>query len=160
MGVSLGVCTVQVGVSVLCPIDQGPVITSPLIPNKDGRATYSCFVLMGAHQCGVLMDVWRPSLRSNSPSMYIAVGSSPSFLLLLLHLPLHLPLPFTSPLTSLPIPPPPSSPLYFPFSRVRSCKLVHSLLSPSQHQHQGPPLYTLPSSGTVKVCTSSSSSQQ
>ena len=27
----------------------------PSHPTKDGRATDSCFVLMGAHQCGVLM---------------------------------------------------------------------------------------------------------
>ena len=27
----------------------------PSLPTKDGRATDSCFVLIGAHQCGVLM---------------------------------------------------------------------------------------------------------
>ena len=33
------------------------VIASPVIPNKDGIATDSCFTLIGAHQCGVLMGV-------------------------------------------------------------------------------------------------------
>ena len=32
-----------------------PVIASPSHPTKDGRATDSCFTLIGAHQCGVLM---------------------------------------------------------------------------------------------------------
>ena len=27
----------------------------PSHPTKDGRATDSCFILIGAHQCGVLM---------------------------------------------------------------------------------------------------------
>ena len=35
-----------------------PVITSPVIPNKDGRATDSCFVLVVAHHCGVQMVCW------------------------------------------------------------------------------------------------------
>ena len=41
----------------LHPIDREPVITSPVIPNKDERATDSCFSLVGAHQFGVLQDV-------------------------------------------------------------------------------------------------------
>ena len=32
-----------------------PVITS--LVTKDGRATDSCFALVGTHHCGVLMDV-------------------------------------------------------------------------------------------------------
>ena len=33
------------------------MIASPLIPNKEGKATDSMFALIGAHQCGILMDV-------------------------------------------------------------------------------------------------------
>ena len=29
----------------------------PVIPNKDDRATDSCFALVGAHQCGILLEV-------------------------------------------------------------------------------------------------------
>ena len=35
---------------------QQPVIASPVIQQKGWRATDSCFALIGAHQCGVLMD--------------------------------------------------------------------------------------------------------
>ena len=38
------------------PIDRPPVTASPSHPNKDGRATDSCFTLVGAHQYGILMD--------------------------------------------------------------------------------------------------------
>ena len=43
------------GESVL--LSRDPVVASPVIPNKDGRATDSCFALVGAHQCGVLLEV-------------------------------------------------------------------------------------------------------
>ena len=32
-----------------------PVIASPQSSSKDGRATDSCFALIGAHECDVLM---------------------------------------------------------------------------------------------------------
>ena len=50
---------VPVGRGAQSPIEWQLVITSPQSSNKDGRATDSCFVLIGAHQCGVLMvDGW------------------------------------------------------------------------------------------------------
>ena len=38
-------------------LSRDPVVASPVIPNKDGRATDSCFALVGAHQCCVLLEV-------------------------------------------------------------------------------------------------------
>ena len=50
---------VSVGRGVRSRIERQPVITSPQSSKKDGRATDSCFALMGAHQCGILMvDGW------------------------------------------------------------------------------------------------------
>ena len=46
---------VSVGGGTRSPIEWQPVIASPQSSNKDGRATDSCFTLIGAHQCGVLM---------------------------------------------------------------------------------------------------------
>ena len=41
------------------PIEWQPVIASPQLTNYNGRATHSCFALIEAHQCGVLMvDGW------------------------------------------------------------------------------------------------------
>ena len=37
------------------PIKWQSVIASPQSFNNDGRATDSCFTLIGAHQCGVLL---------------------------------------------------------------------------------------------------------
>ena len=34
-----------------------PATTSPWHPNRDGRATDSCFALVVAHQCGAVMEV-------------------------------------------------------------------------------------------------------
>ena len=47
----------QAGGWYVCPTDWERVIASPVIPNKDGTATDSCFALIGAHQRGVLKDV-------------------------------------------------------------------------------------------------------
>ena len=45
------------------------MVASAVIPNKDGRATDSCFALVGAHQCGILLEVTTgPRLnRTESP---------------------------------------------------------------------------------------------
>ena len=46
-----------------------PVIASPQSSSKDGRATDSCFALIGAHQCGVLMaDVGWLAASVSTPS--------------------------------------------------------------------------------------------
>ena len=39
------------------PMDWEPVIASPVISKNGNRDTESCFALIGANQCGVLMDV-------------------------------------------------------------------------------------------------------
>ena len=46
------------------PIDWQPVITSLSHPNKDGRGTDSCSVLLQTHQCGiyVLMEGYVPEM--------------------------------------------------------------------------------------------------
>ena len=73
------------------PIEWQPVIASPQSSSKDGRATDSCFALIGAHQCGVLMvDVWRNTqwllfnllllqwiIASNCPLASMEWGPSP-----------------------------------------------------------------------------------
>ena len=51
---------VTVGSGARSPIDQQPVIASPQSSNYTmERDTDSCFALIGAHQCGILMvDGW------------------------------------------------------------------------------------------------------
>ena len=45
------------------------MIASPQSSSKDGRATDSCFALIGAHQCGVLMlDVRLLATSVSTPS--------------------------------------------------------------------------------------------
>ena len=48
------------------------MITSPQSSNKDGRATDSCFTLIGAHQCGVL------TADAGWPAAYISTQPLPS----------------------------------------------------------------------------------
>jgi len=49
----------------------------PSHPTKDGRATDSCFALIGAHQCGVLMvwggDHWLPQIGLRAPLAMVSV---------------------------------------------------------------------------------------
>ena len=41
----------------------------PSRPTKDGRATDSCFILIGVHRCGVLMvDAGSPAASKSTPS--------------------------------------------------------------------------------------------
>ena len=47
----------------------------PSHPEKDGRATDSCFTLIGAHQCGILMvDAGRPTASKSTPSETLVVS--------------------------------------------------------------------------------------
>ena len=47
----------------------------PCHPTKDGRATDSCFTLIGAHQCGALMvDAGRPAASKFNPSEKLVVS--------------------------------------------------------------------------------------
>ena len=49
------------------------MVASPVIPNKDGRATDSCFALVGAHQCGVLLEVmgWQAAYVSTTSTRLV-----------------------------------------------------------------------------------------
>ena len=47
----------------------------PSHPTKDGRATDSCFALIGAHQCGVLMvNAGSPAASKSTPSETLVVS--------------------------------------------------------------------------------------